>query len=112
VQLWNVGVLYATNKHQEEEYVNATYNKIWGEGIDPTELEELKKVAKDLAWDAAEFIDFVQSNEAQTEFRKGCVQAHQQGVFGAPIMMLDDEIWWGNDRFDFIEEYLQQRKVS
>jgi 2-hydroxychromene-2-carboxylate isomerase len=31
------------------------------------------------------------------------------GVFGAPIMMLGDQVWWGNDRLMFIEEYLQQK---
>ncbi len=33
----------------------------------------------------------------------------QIGVFGAPIMMLGDQVWWGNDRLMFIEEYLQQK---
>jgi 2-hydroxychromene-2-carboxylate isomerase len=106
---WNVGVLYANDKNQAEAYVTAAYNKIWGEGCDPTELKNLESLAQDLDWDVADFMAFVSSNEGQTRFRKACVEAHQAGVFGAPIMMLDDEIWWGNDRFDFIEEYLQQR---
>lgn len=109
VELWNVGVLFAIEKGEEEVYVNAAYAKIWGEGCDPTDLAELQKIAKSLDWDVAEFTNFIQSNKAQTAFRKACVQAHQAGVFGAPIIMLDEEIWWGNDRFDFIEEYLQQR---
>jgi 2-hydroxychromene-2-carboxylate isomerase len=28
-------------------------------------------------------------------------------VYGVPIMMVDDQIWWGNDRLMFVEEYLK-----
>jgi len=110
VEPWNVGVLYANDKGQAEAYVDAAYAKIWGEGCDPTDMTELSSVAEEMGWDAGAFIEYVQSNERRTRFRKACVEAHQNGVFGAPIMMLDDEAWWGNDRFAFIEEYLQQRK--
>lgn len=109
VQPWNVGVLYANQKNQAEAYVTTAYQKIWGEGCDPTELKNLEAVAAELGWVVADFMAFVSSNEGQTQFRKACVDAHKAGVFGAPIMMLDEQIWWGNDRFDFIEEYLKQR---
>ena len=33
--------------------------------------------------------------------------AHQRGVFGVPTMMIGDEMWWGNDRLDFLEEFLR-----
>jgi 2-hydroxychromene-2-carboxylate isomerase len=33
-------------------------------------------------------------------------EALDEGVFGAPTMVLEDEIYWGKDRFDFIEDHL------
>jgi 2-hydroxychromene-2-carboxylate isomerase len=33
-------------------------------------------------------------------------QARAQGVFGAPSMMLEGELYWGKDRFEFIEDHL------
>jgi len=110
VEPWNVGVLYANDKGQAEAYVNAAYAKIWADGCDPADMAELSQVAETMGWNANEFIDYVQSNEGRTRFRKACVEAHKAGVFGAPIMMLDDQAWWGNDRFMFIEEYLKGRK--
>ncbi len=108
VELWNVGVFYAIEKDQTEEYVDECYRKVWGMGIDPTNLRELKDTAKTMGWDQEKFLDYVQSSKARTEFRKACVEAQNKGVFGAPIMMLDDQVWWGNDRLDFIEEYLSK----
>jgi 2-hydroxychromene-2-carboxylate isomerase len=34
-------------------------------------------------------------------------EAQQAGVFGAPTMVVDEEIYWGKDRMDFIETHLQ-----
>ena len=110
VEPWNVGVLYANDKGQAEAYVNAAYAKIWADGCDPTDMAELSQVADKMGWNTDEFIAYVQSNEGRTRFRKACVEAHKEGVFGAPIMKLDDHAWWGNDRFMFIEEYLKGRK--
>ena len=31
-----------------------------------------------------------------------------QGVFGAPTFVIDNEIYWGKDRFVFIETHLRQ----
>ena len=33
--------------------------------------------------------------------------ALSDGIFGAPIMVVDDEIYWGKDRFEFIEDHLK-----
>ena len=42
--------------------------------------------------------------------RQGFIEVAQralsQGIFGAPIMVVQDEIYWGKDRFDFIREHL------
>ena len=32
--------------------------------------------------------------------------ANWRGVFGAPTMMLGEQMWWGNDRLEFLEEHL------
>ena len=31
------------------------------------------------------------------------------GIFGAPMMELDGEIYWGKDRFEFLEDQLAQK---
>ena len=34
--------------------------------------------------------------------------ALEEGIFGAPTMRVDGEIYWGKDRFEFIEDHLKQ----
>lgn len=103
----NAGTLFAKEKGAAEAYVAHVYDCVWGQGQDPTDTSLWKDIAEKLGWSANEFIDFVSSVEGRTAFRKACVEAHQRGVYGAPMMMIDDEIWWGNDRLDFVEDYMK-----
>lgn len=29
------------------------------------------------------------------------------GVFGVPTVLIDDELFWGNDQFEYIRDYLE-----
>ncbi len=109
VQPWNVGVLFAKEKGQLKDYVDEGYRRIWGDGCDPTEQSELEGLAETLGWNTDEFLQYINSPDAIAKFEQLCTDAENNGVFGAPIMMIDDQIWWGNDRLMVIEEYLQQK---
>ncbi|MFT6015002.1 MAG: 2-hydroxychromene-2-carboxylate isomerase, partial [Candidatus Azotimanducaceae bacterium] len=33
-------------------------------------------------------------------------QAQQRGVFGVPSICIEDELYWGKDRMEFVEAHL------
>ena len=73
----------------------------------------LAEVAAKLGWDADSFLRFTQSPEADAQYRASTAAAHQAGVFGVPTVAIDGEMWWGNDRLDFVEEFMAaQTKVA
>jgi carboxymethylenebutenolidase len=48
-------------------------------------------------------------NQAVQERYETCTQAAiDAGVFGAPSYVVDGEIFWGQDRLDFVERALTQ----
>lgn len=103
---WNVGALFAAERGAAEAFVHEAYRRIWGRGIDPADEGELREAAQAADLNPDELSDFTLSSLGRTEFRKACVDAHLRGVFGAPLMFVDDQIFWGNDRLDFLDEYL------
>ncbi|AIT82629.1 MULTISPECIES: 2-hydroxychromene-2-carboxylate isomerase [Sphingomonadales] len=105
---WNCATLYAREQGKAGAFVAAAYNRIWGQGIDPSDREELRACAAEAGLDAEALTAFVDSSLGQNEYRKVRSQAYQRGVFGAPLMFVDDEIFWGNDRLEFLEEYLEK----
>jgi 2-hydroxychromene-2-carboxylate isomerase len=47
--------------------------------------------------------------EVQARYEKYTQQAIAAGVFGAPSYVIDGEIFWGQDRLDFVERRLARR---
>lgn len=105
----NTGTFYAIRHGRAEQYVDAAYRALWGDGgVDANSDEFLRALAAKVGLDAEGFMAYVNSPEGEREFEKSRVEAHGRGVFGSPIMMVDDQIWWGNDRLMFVEEYLRE----
>ena len=105
-ELWNRVAVYAEENGKAREFVRGAYHAIWGEGGDPTDLERLRAVADEAGLDGEIALAWAQSPEGSARFKRSCVDAHSRGIFGAPIMVADEEFFWGNDRLDFLEEYL------
>ncbi|WP_372719403.1 2-hydroxychromene-2-carboxylate isomerase [Immundisolibacter sp.] len=103
----NIGTFYAIEKDRARQYVDEAYRLVWGEGVDPDDEGVLRGLAKTAGLDADEFMVFVSSRAGEKAYEASRVAAHARGVYGVPIMMLDDQIWWGNDRLMFVEEYLK-----
>lgn len=55
--------------------------------------------------------DEAQSQAVQERYEAGSQQAIDAGVFGAPSYVIDGEIFWGQDRLDFVERRLAAMKA-
>ncbi len=45
---------------------------------------------------------------AQSTYEANTARALERGVFGAPSFVIGDEIFWGQDRLDFVERHLEK----
>jgi 2-hydroxychromene-2-carboxylate isomerase len=84
----------------------AIFAAVWVDELniaDPKHLEGL--VVK--AGLPARLIDQSQSQAAQEAYEQYTQEAIDGGVFGAPSYVLDGEIFWGQDRLDFLASALK-----
>jgi 2-hydroxychromene-2-carboxylate isomerase len=51
----------------------------------------------------------VNSEAARKEYADSNSEAKVRGIFGVPMMVVGEQMFWGNDRLDFLEEYLATR---
>lgn len=102
----NRGTFFAADRGEAGAYVACAWRKVRGEGADLADEATLREVARMLGWDADLFLAFTLSEAADARYRAATRAAHDRGVFGVPTMMLGDEMWWGNDRLDFLDERL------
>lgn len=104
----NIGTFYAVKAGSAAAYVRAVFHRLWGLGANDLRAV-LNAAAQELDWDAPAFLAYVYSKAAQQEYLQACRAAYGRGVFGAPIMAVDDQMFWGNDRLAFLEAYLRGR---
>ena len=104
----NAGTFYALDRGLGEKYVREGFNLGWGLGGDIGSDETLTRLAEIMGWSPAEFIEFAGASKALPEYVASNRQAVGKGVFGVPTIIVDDQMWWGNDRLDFVEEYLAE----
>lgn len=106
----NKGVFYALDRDAGAEYLNSAWYVCWGEGADMSDTDQLKRIARGLGWNDADFVSFIDSPEAEARYSANNRAAQERGVFGVPTMIIDDQMWWGNDRIEFLIEFLTQQK--
>lgn len=102
----NLGLYFALDRERAEDYVRAAWLPTWGQGGDMDDEALISGVARSLGWDATEFLGFIASPAACERYALDNREAHARGVFGAPTMMLGEQMWWGNDRLGFLDEHL------
>jgi 2-hydroxychromene-2-carboxylate isomerase len=102
----NKGAFLAADRGVMSDYVTNVWRRVWGEGGDMAGEAILRGVAEGIGWDAEEYLAFTVGDEAEARYESATRAAHEAGVFGVPTMMIGAEIWWGNDRLDFVEEFL------
>ena len=72
--------------------------------MDDTAL--LRRVAAAIDWNVDDFLAYAASGKATARLNASNTVAFEHGVFGVPTMLVDDQLWWGNDRLEFLEKYL------
>ena len=84
---------------------------LWVKELDIDDEKTLKSVISKLTPSAEELIDFSKQDVVSNEIKKNTEKALKSSVFGAPTYIIDDEVFWGQDRLDFVERYVK-RKIS
>lgn len=103
----NKGLFYALDMGAAEQYARTAWHQYWGLGGDPADEQLLRRLAGGMGWSANSFISYVRSDDAARRYDQTNAEAHQLGVFGVPTMLIGQEMWWGNDRLEFMEAFLQ-----
>lgn len=89
-------------------YVERVMWREWAEGQDIGDTGVLLGVAADIGLAAERVHAALASDDYRALLAKHWEEAQELGVIGVPTFVVGDQIFWGNDRMDFLEEYLTE----
>lgn len=91
------------------EYVKAVMWQEWAEGRDIGETAVLEQVAEDVGLGRAAVAAALADQSHRERLQENWAEAVSLGVIGVPTFVVGDQIFWGNDRIDFLEEHLAEQ---
>ena len=99
--------LQHTQPERLADYCRAMFQAIWGDARNLNEPAEVGAVLAAAGFDPQALLAL--TNEAQTKqaLKDATEEAVRRGVFGAPTFFVGEQMFWGQDRIDFLKEALQ-----
>jgi 2-hydroxychromene-2-carboxylate isomerase len=79
---------------------------IWKEQRDVADESTLSEIAQSLHLDAAALHERAASHDIAARYKELTDEAIERKVFGAPTYVYRDELFWGQDRLDFLDRAL------
>ena len=76
--------------------------------MDIGQADTLVDIARQSGLDPDEFSASLNDPARQKTLEDNWQEAQESGVIGVPTFVIDDQIFWGNDRIDFVHDYLHE----
>lgn len=84
----------------------AVLRACWAEERNVADPDTLQAICREQGMDAAQLAAAAQSDAVKAEYESNTQEAIARNVFGAPSYVIDAEIFWGQDRLEFVERAL------
>lgn len=85
---------------------HAILRAVWAEERNIADSDTLRALARETGHDAAKLSAKAQQPQALATFEGYTQEALKRRVFGSPTYVYKDELFWGQDRLDFLERAL------
>jgi len=96
----------AVNDDQKEDYLNIFFNAYWRDNLDLSTEKEFSKLLNVLNVEKSIFFEKIKQQSIKDELKKLTHNAFEKEVFGAPTFIVNNKIFWGQDRLDYALEEL------
>ena len=95
-----------TNAENRDLYLNVMFDAYWKDNLDISNEEIIKNLIKKSKIEPISFFDGIKDPKIKEELKNVTQKAHDKEIFGAPTFVVNDKIFWGQDRLEFaLDEY-------
>ncbi|SVA15390.1 uncharacterized protein METZ01_LOCUS68244, partial [marine metagenome] len=89
--------------------VESVFYSYWTNNLDISLDEVMTEIVEGLGWNSEEFISFINLDSTKNSLKLNTEELATRGGFGSPTMFVnEDNMFFGNDRLNLIDELLNQ----
>lgn len=92
---------------QAKALAKSMYHEIFGLGRDGTQPERIAELAKQNGIDGEALLESIQAPGIKQRLKDETGNAIERGVFGSPFFFVDQQPFWGNDRLEQLDRWLE-----
>ena len=90
----------------KKKFFDLCFDAYWKHNIDISNTENVKDILKNSSIDENIYFEKIQSSKVKDELKQLTNNAFEKDIFGAPTFVVNDKIFWGQDRLDYaLDEY-------
>ena len=91
-----------------KEYTILTYKKWFLEHLEPGSEPNLSSTLREIGLDPDKIINLAQADEIEQKYLKNTEMAKNKGIFGSPSFIVENEVFWGDDRCEDAIKWLSK----
>ena len=94
------------NSQNKDLYLNKIFKAYWKYNLDISNDGILKNLLRECKIDANNFLEGIRDIQIKNELKNVTEEAHKKDIFGTPTFVINNKIFWGQDRLEFaLDEY-------
>ena len=94
------------DKKFKQNYLDICFDAYWKDKIDISKEKNLNKILEKCKIDKDVFFEKIKDEKIKNKLKELTNLAFQRDIFGAPTFIVNEKLFWGQDRLDYaIDEY-------
>ena len=99
------GYIFISDEYKDL-YLNVIFDAYWKDDLDTSNKEILETLLEKCKINLNEFFDGIKDPKIKDKLKNKTQEAHDKEIFGAPSFVVNNKIFWGQDRLEFVlDEY-------
>ena len=102
--------LLTLNLEKEKKYIDLFFDAYWKHGLNLNSEKVILNILKKCDVDIKTFKKAIQDQKIKNKLKKFTNNAFKKNIFGAPTFVVNNKIFWGQDRLDYaLEEFAKSK---
>jgi 2-hydroxychromene-2-carboxylate isomerase len=99
--------LQMTNDPRFNDYCRAVFHAIWVDSLNMNDPATVGAALQQAGFNVDELLALANNQTTKDALKAATQTAVERGIFGAPTFFVGNEMFWGQDRLEFVTQALQ-----